>query len=326
MTAFGVASIAPTADATGVLPTTTTVSASPSTALFGTSVTLTASVSLSALVTPLGTVTFKTNNGEGTLTLGSSQLGNCNLLNACTASLTTTQIPVGTNTVTATYGGDSLSAPSSGTTTVVITNPPPASSNTTTCPSGPCSTAIVYAADGSSAAQAISDPSSGSNTMTISMGGTSEPCSTPNGGQPTNFDSTAPDASKRIDYWVFDQYAATLQSALTANLATAHVCFASNTTFHGTYPDPKKGKWVNGYIQGTSKFGFVPLNANGEYVGLLPACNNTNNSSNDGSIADQGNNAPCYVVEEYVPSTFAGHTMMMHIAIIAAPGDPRTTG
>jgi hypothetical protein len=77
-------------------PTTTAVTASPSTAVFGQPVTLTATVTATNGGTPTGTVTFKSGNtvlGTGTLSGG-------------TASLTTAALPVGTDSITAVYGGD----------------------------------------------------------------------------------------------------------------------------------------------------------------------------------------------------------------------------
>ncbi len=110
-TVFGVVSTPPPAT------TTTSVSASPSSVTAGQAVTYSATVS-SATGTPTGTVAFTT----GTTTLCTATLssgtGSCSAANA----------PVGTDTVTGTYSGDSTHSGSAGTTTLSVapsTGPPP---------------------------------------------------------------------------------------------------------------------------------------------------------------------------------------------------------
>ena len=84
--------------------TTTTVTASPNPSIVGQNVTFKATV-LSPTVVPVGTVTFT----AGTLTLGTVNLANGK------ASLTTSALPAGTTTVTATYNGTSNISGSGGT-------------------------------------------------------------------------------------------------------------------------------------------------------------------------------------------------------------------
>lgn len=117
------------ASGAGGIPSGTSIVASPSTANFGHPVTLTANVSsigLGTLVIPSGTVTFV---GPGGLNLGTATITSPCLLTIipCDASITTTALPVGTDTVTANYSGDVLSSTSSGTTTVTVisTRPSP---------------------------------------------------------------------------------------------------------------------------------------------------------------------------------------------------------
>jgi len=92
--------------------TTTGVTAMPNPVTFGTSVTLTATVTDAAAgVTPTGSVTF---------TVGSANLGAAPVVNGV-ASLLTNALPLGANqTITATYNGDGNFTGSSGTTTITV--------------------------------------------------------------------------------------------------------------------------------------------------------------------------------------------------------------
>jgi hypothetical protein len=97
--------------------TTTAVVASPSPQTTGLSVTISATVA-SAAGTPTGTVTFKV----GTTTLASNVA-----LSAGTATITSTALPTGTDTITVMYNGATGFATSSGTTSEVLqadTSPP----------------------------------------------------------------------------------------------------------------------------------------------------------------------------------------------------------
>jgi Pro-kumamolisin, activation domain/Bacterial Ig-like domain (group 3) len=111
--------------ASGTQPTTTAVTANPTTIPLGSAVTLNATVSGSTAGTLTGPVTFTTNGKTiGTVnqvTLGPGNTATASLpVTAATASLGFTP---GSDTITATYGGDSFNAGSSGTVTVTVTNP-----------------------------------------------------------------------------------------------------------------------------------------------------------------------------------------------------------
>lgn len=115
------------ASGAGAIPSATAVVASPSTVNFGQPVTLTATVSsigLAKLVIPSGTVSFV---GPGGLNLGTATITSPCLLTIilCDASITTSALPVGTDSVTANYSGDLLSSTSSGTTTVTVLSTKP---------------------------------------------------------------------------------------------------------------------------------------------------------------------------------------------------------
>ena len=95
--------------------TTLSVTASPSQATAGTSITLTATVQSSQGV-PTGTVTFS----SGGIVLGSAPLNASGM-----AALTTTVLPVGTDTVTASFASTANYAPSSGAVIATIAVVPP---------------------------------------------------------------------------------------------------------------------------------------------------------------------------------------------------------
>lgn len=79
--------------------TTTTLSSSVNPSSYGQSVTLTAQVTSTGSTTPTGTVTFK----NGDISLGTEDLNASGI-----ATLTTSRLPLGSDSLTATYNGDSL--------------------------------------------------------------------------------------------------------------------------------------------------------------------------------------------------------------------------
>ncbi len=126
------------APASAIVPTSTSVSATPTASVKDAPVTLTATVSLSGvggvLIAPTRQVDFTATAGGTPVSLGSAQLpsGCLFTIRVCTASLTTTALPVGNVTVTATYVGDSIANTSSGTTQVTVNPGPPEASTTLT--------------------------------------------------------------------------------------------------------------------------------------------------------------------------------------------------
>ena len=79
--------------------TTTTLSATPNPSSYGQPVTLTAQVATTGTTTPTGKVTFK----NGTAVLGSETLNASGI-----ATLTTSKLSLGSNSLTAAYNGDAL--------------------------------------------------------------------------------------------------------------------------------------------------------------------------------------------------------------------------
>jgi len=335
------------AAAAGLIPTTVSVSAAKATIAQGGSDTLTATVSPSLVVVggisvaPSGSVSFSASNGASTVQLGSAPLGGCMTLGTCTASITTSGLPVGSDTVTATYGGDTLFAGKSASTTVTVL--PTADQQhqaVTTCTStGPCSTGVIYS-DTLDAAMQVS--STGPTTLNAYMGGDSSLCSVPNSGSASNFTANPPpgnNTAKTIDYYVFDTAADNAQAARVNHAVQAdsggpvlpvHACYVADSTFKGFYPDPSDptAKWgSDGYIVGNAAFGFVPQvhDSNGKlvYLGLLPQCVNNNDNS--------GNNAPCWNFETYSAppadaTIAAGHSSEMHLEIMTSANYPKVPG
>jgi Pro-kumamolisin, activation domain/Bacterial Ig-like domain (group 3) len=113
-----------TVAASGTAATTTTVAANPATVALGSSITLTATVTGTTAGTLTGPMTFTT----GGVTIGKVPQVTIGSGNTATAALTvnaTTSLgfAAGTDTITASYGGDTYNAASSGTTNVTVTNP-----------------------------------------------------------------------------------------------------------------------------------------------------------------------------------------------------------
>ncbi len=143
-----------TSPASAIVPTTTTLSATPTSSVKDAPVTLTATVSLSGvggvLIAPTRTVTFTATNGGPPVSLGTTQLpsGCLFTIRVCTTSLTTTALPLGNVTVTATYVGDSIANTSSGSTQVTVAPRPPDAPTTLTATSMVGLVRLVWAAGG----------------------------------------------------------------------------------------------------------------------------------------------------------------------------------
>jgi FtsP/CotA-like multicopper oxidase with cupredoxin domain len=94
--------------------TTTSVSSTATTIVTGSSATLTAKVTSSASTVPTGTVTFSS---------GSTSLGTATLDSSGTATLTTASLPIGTDSITASYSGDNAFSTSTSSAVSVTVNP-----------------------------------------------------------------------------------------------------------------------------------------------------------------------------------------------------------
>ncbi len=245
--AGGATAMAGSAAAGGLLPTTTTVSASPSSSIVGTPVTLTATVSIlgvlpGLLVTPTGPVSFTAVKGSTTTALGSASLGTC-LLTTCTARLTTSAMPAGTSSVRAAYAGDFVSAASQGAAAVTVAFPPPpppdpGASTTQNCTANnPCSTTTVTSSDGETKLQVTASASSGSQSVSGSLtSGQLLNCpgdtDAVSGGALATFTNSASDAYKTITYTVRGPDAVIMHNNY-ASHSTYEGCFASPNPFQG---------------------------------------------------------------------------------------------
>ena len=109
----------------GVLPTSTSVSCSPSSVNPGTSTMCTATVTdtSSTPITPGGPVSFNT-NGAGSFTGSPCNLSGSGVSSSCQASYTPTAVGTGAHVITANYGGDAAHGTSNGQTTVTVTSVP----------------------------------------------------------------------------------------------------------------------------------------------------------------------------------------------------------
>jgi subtilase family serine protease len=149
-----------------VAPTTTTVTASPASVALGSSTTLTATI----VPAGTGTVTFKA--GTTTLGTGTVKSGTATLVISATAA---NGLGVGTDTITASYSGDTNYLTSSGTATLSVTQ----GATTTTVPA-------VTATLGSSATlTAKVTPSAATGTVTFKLGSTTLGTGTLSGGTAT---------------------------------------------------------------------------------------------------------------------------------------------
>ncbi|HWB67352.1 MAG TPA: Ig-like domain-containing protein [Mycobacteriales bacterium] len=312
--------LAAPASAAGLLPTTTTVSSSTTSATVGDSVTFTATVSVLGLpglgVTPAGNVDFSVNNGSGPQDLGTGSLGFC-LLKTCTASLTTTALPAGTDVMTATYGGDLLAGTSHGTVTVTMFD---GVSDTTTCAPGQfCSIDEITTNDGTTSLDVTAGPSGQTDVVTGSLTEGEQlscPVRTDIGtGALADFSNTASDIGKTIDY---TGHGATGQQMYNNFLAHPRYagCFASKHPFMGYV----NGVYTNAVLVHETFGDFYEAQiANCRYVG------DGDHDRDDLAVL------PCFI--NIVPeseSSFTAHELVGGMddtyRVFTAPGDPKMSG
>ena len=171
-----------TVDQTGTTATTTSVTASPNPAVSGQTVALTATVSSSTgSAAPTGTVTFSQ---------GSTILGTTTLDSAGTATVSTSALVVGSDTITASYGGDTTYAASSSTVTETV-NPIGTTATSTALTASP--NPGIFGQSVTLAATISHTTGSGvpSGTVTFSEGGTTLGTATLDSTGAASFSTTA---------------------------------------------------------------------------------------------------------------------------------------
>ena len=158
-----------------VTPTVTVTTSGPST--FGASVTITATLPVGAT----GSVTFTGPGGLNTPATINSTTG--------TAVITTTVLPVGSDTITASYGGDSNYNPATGTVVQTVSKGTPTVTLTSSVNPSTTGQSVTFTA---------SVPSGPTGTITFTSGGTTLGTSTLSGGSATVSTSTLPIGSDPI--------------------------------------------------------------------------------------------------------------------------------
>lgn len=236
--------LSPNSSAAALLPSTTTVKATPATAGLDRNVHLTATVKVlnlgGAVIFPTGTVTFSTVDGV----LGTAPVTPCAVI-PCTASLDTTQLPLGTNVVEADWSGDKYGKPSSGTVKVIVDGSSYSNKSTVTCQKNvqTCDAGLIESADGGTWTDLFLNQAPTQNhTVTESLGGTPLKCADANAGALSTFTDT-PDvvAFKTLYYTVTDP----TESSNLFNAWNEHPnflgCYASNKPFtNGATGGPAK--------------------------------------------------------------------------------------
>jgi hypothetical protein len=139
--------------------TTTAVSASPTSSVFGQTLTLTATVTPNGAGTPTGTITFK----EGSTVLGTATLS------SGTASITTSALSVGSDAITATYSGDTNFTGSSGNTSETVNQDGTSTSVTATPTSSVFGQSVTFTTSVSPSAPGAGKPT---GTVTFKAGST----------------------------------------------------------------------------------------------------------------------------------------------------------
>ena len=196
--------------------TTTTVTAAPTASVFGQSVTLTATVAVATGTgTPSGNVTFV----SGTTTLGTGTLS------GTTATFTTTALPVGTDSVTAIYQGDTNFATSTSPAATVTV----AQASTTTTLTASTSSAALGGSVVLTATVAPVSPGAGTPTGTVTFldGTTTLGTGTLSGGVATFTTTALPIAVNAITA----QYSGDTNFAASTSAATSVTSGSANELF-----------------------------------------------------------------------------------------------
>jgi len=237
------------------LPTTTTVTASPSVVGPSGSTTLTASIRPGFFVGPLGNVMFTdSNNGAA---LGTVKPGLQCILRAmpCVATLTVqaSALAAGSNTIVAAYSGAIATRPSSGSTNVFV-----GTQNTCQPGSAQCSTSATSSDGSTSATIATSAPASGTETVQAFFTTEVPPCQIVGAGDTLVYSVTNPGGTTKTVTLTLNGAAADQEHQLDPN-STGNLCFGSPTQF----------VTQNGTAEGGTA---VQQASDGLFYGDLPLC------------------------------------------------------
>ena len=259
-----------------ILPASTTLlQASPTSATSGQTVTLTATVSSAGTNTPIGSVTFRN---------GSTTLGTASLNGSGVATLATTTLPIGSDAITAFYGGDTQDA---GSTSQPVTVTIASGSVATT-------TGLTASATSVNAGQNVTftatvSPQTGSNvptgTITFKDGSTTLGTAKLNASGVATFSTTGLAAGTQLiiasyggDGKDFGSISPTVSIVVTAGtvattttIATSatQIAFGQSVTFTATVAAQTGSVAATGtvtFLDGTKSLGTAQLNASGVAV------------------------------------------------------------
>ena len=293
-----------------VNPSTTTLSVSPSSATYGQSVALTANVSGSPSAgTPTGSVDFfqgSTSLGPATLTAG-------------TATLNTSALPVGADSITAQYEGNADFAPSTSTASSVSVGQVPTSTAVTFSPSSPAlganvtlTATITPATSGSAAPSGTVDFFSG--TTMIGSGAVASDVATF-----TTTTLAAGSNSITAEYLGDTNYAASTSPATTVSVAV--VSTTTTVNYSPTLPVFGQQVTLTATITPASVLASVPSGTVDFFNGSTPLGSGT--VSNDTATLSTsalavGNNS---ITAQYLgDANYAGSTSAVDLAaIVLAP-------
>jgi hypothetical protein len=286
-------------------PTISVATSGPST--FGQSVTITAT--LPSDVT--GSVSF---------TSGSTNLGTGAIIASGVATITTSALPVGTNTITANYTGDTNNNSATGTTTQAVSKNSPVVTVTTSGPSTSGSTVTITA----------NLPTNVTGTVTFTEGSTTVGTATVTNGVATVTTSTLPIGTTTITATYSgdtNNNTATGNTTQTVTKASPSVTLSSShnpsqanqsVTFTATLPSTVTGSVT--FTEGSTTLGTVALSSGvasiststlstGAHTITVTYAGDTNNNGSNASLVQSVNqNATTITVTTSGPSTY-GNTV-----------------
>lgn len=303
--AVGTTTAASAATSLNLVASTTTLSGQLSED--GSTLTLTASVSLGGKpgnlnlgnIVPGGSVSFSDDRGDN---LGSAAIPSC-LLKACVVvhAVPVSAISDGTTRVTASYPGDLVLKPSSASIAFGKSDCTGDAECDFVIQSG-TTTLEVNSEDADTDEPAWVDGSLGGPTLPCSLGVA----------QVANFSGVNLDSQKGVTYTVTGAAADAYSSA--GGDGAVYFCWVSPNAFYGYNPGSTSFAGDTSDFSDFSELQISGGTYNGEYVGLLPTCDDSN-------YLDSDTSGPCITDYEY-----NGDAHSMSISVLAPAGDPHAGG